>query len=182
LRRTRALERLARWPEARAAADAALGMARAGNNAAGIFVSGIDRIRVGRLAGSSDDPEIAALRTEVSALAADPAVQRYLLDSPALLREAAAELGTEAPLLIAEALERLGLDAKQRAELVVRLEGSLSLKVGDNVITGKGLGSSIAKRIRDGLTDPTVLATIADVYSQYSQKLGNQVLKKKRQK
>ena len=66
-----------------------------------------------------------SLRTELIALSKHEAIVRALPERPSLMREAAAELGADAPELLIVALERLGLETAGSGISVPRLTDEL---------------------------------------------------------
>lgn len=124
-RRTAVLERLDRLAEASVSCRDALTLARAMGKPELIFGCGVTACRIARKTGSLATPEIAALLAELALLAEQPAVRAGLTESPSLLREAAAELGARVPGLLADALERLGIETGDPAPAIDGLPESV---------------------------------------------------------
>lgn len=109
-RRVSAEERMEDRKSAYQSAVESLALARSLRNSISIFACGVVLLRLARLTNRLDDPEIVRLRTELIEMSRQDAIVRALPERPALIREAAAELGTAAPGLLVVALERLGLE------------------------------------------------------------------------
>ena len=107
-RRFSASERSGAWPCMYTQANENLAFARTLRNPVSIFACGVVVLRVARQQKRLNLPEMVSLRTELVVLSKHEAVVRALSESPSLIREAAAELGADAPELLGVALERLG--------------------------------------------------------------------------
>jgi hypothetical protein len=187
-RRTAVFERLDRLPEAMASGRESLAMARAMGKPALIFTCGIAICRLARKTGTLTSPEIAALLAELTVLRADPAVRAALAESPSLLREAAAELGSRVPGLLVDALERLGIETGQASPALDNLPESVRSLATDVISQPSAKGYSgrairelakvAAQRVRTlpeaGTT--TLLQDIATLYAGAVDRLLNQIL------
>jgi hypothetical protein len=110
---------------------------------------------------------------------AEPAVRRALKDSPALHREAIGVLGAGAPALIADALDRFGLDSAL-AEALVRDRADEVAGASDVVSASPAnTAHSLASLIRANRLDAGSLDQIAGEYSGASERLAAQVLKRR---
>ena len=116
-RRVSAEERMEDRTRAYESAVESLALARTLRNPVSIFACGVVLLRLARQTNRLGEPEIVSLRTELVGLSKEDAILRALPERPSLMREAAAELGADAPGLLVLALERLGLEAGAFANL-----------------------------------------------------------------
>jgi hypothetical protein len=134
-----------------------------------------------------DDPDIVALHAELLGIVNTDAVRRALVDQPSLLREAAAELGAEAPDLLADALERLGLDPSSGGTGAQMNVTTPSLDAEDQpywqvtqTIKGSGLRdmtAALAQLVRENRSDPKLLVEIAQRYAAEVDRLIGQTVR-----
>jgi cellulose synthase operon protein C len=187
-RRTAVFERMNRLDDAVIAAEQALVLARVMAKPDRVFTCGVTRCRLARKASNLSDPAITALLANLTSLSSDPAVRDALAQSPALLREAAAELGPRLPSLLAEALDRFGIETSEAYPSMANLPPSFQLlfrdmKIPSSAKAGSGralrdAGKLLSQRVRDlAVPDQTgILATLASLYAGAVDRLLNQIL------
>jgi cellulose synthase operon protein C len=175
LRRVSAEERTEDRTSAYKWAVESLALARSLRNPVSIFACGVALLRLARQTNRLDDPEMVSLRPELVELSKRDAIVRALPERPALIREAAAELGADAPELLIIALERLGLgtltirSATRAADLTDELLKLLRIEVRPNDTiferAGQNMSEVIAKGIRGGRIGAASLHALSAFYA-----------------
>jgi hypothetical protein len=164
-------------------ADEALALARTLRNPASIFASGVVVLRLARQAMRWNDPEVRRLQTELIELSKHETVVHQLAESPSVMREAAAELGQDAPELLIVALERLGFETAGSGIHVERLtdellkllqnEGGRIIEASDgtHIQMSRAAVASIGNRIRRGEIGEESLHALAALYATNVERL-----------
>jgi tetratricopeptide (TPR) repeat protein len=128
-RRAAVEERLGRLETARQTITEAFSLAMTMHNSVNVFACGITLLRLARKAGHLADPEIKELQSLLALACREDQVRRALAERPSLLRESAAELGTLVPELLADAVERLGVETytmRNSSMVTLDLDAALS--------------------------------------------------------
>jgi hypothetical protein len=186
-RRVTVEERTEDWASARRWAVEAMALGRTLRDDVSVFLCGVVILRIARRTEREDDPEVVKLRAELVELSARDAVINVLPDRPALMREAAAELGEYAPALLVIALERLGLElpAEDAHQALMTNEMLTILQLGSPTLQAAPSGSTrltqpagtmMAKRIRDGQMNRGMLKAITILYAESVDRLSKQTL------
>lgn len=177
-------ERLGQFKAAERTMVEAMTLARATNDRVAAFTCAIALSRLARKTNHHDDSSVVSLRAEATALLDHDELRRALADRPALLREAAAELGPHKPELIADALERIGLEAETMAGSLVFPETlnewlksvGLPAVVNARARADRKLEVSIAEMVRHARAPNRVLMDIAGLYANSVEKFLNQII------
>ena len=158
-RQVTVIEREGHVDDALVAAQRAFSLTETMRDPVMTFACGVTLCRVRRKLRRGDD-ETQALIIRLAALADERAVREALKERPALLREAAAELGVRAPWLMSEALVRLGLETlAPEGDLLVlppEVEELLSNAVGPTVPGRRTQGQLMAESLAKFLLDAKI--------------------------
>ena len=142
-----------------------------------MFACGVTLCRLARRAGrGEDDAESRVLAERLKALSEERAVRDALKERPVLLREAAAELGIQAPWLLGNALARLGLETLSlntvALELPPEVESFLKLNLEPAIRRSPSEQQAVAAaldefmRRADVKDSRTLLTTIATLFRE----------------
>ncbi len=183
-RRVTIQERQLRLDDARHTAGEAVALARVAHDKVSLFMCGVTLSRLARKTNHLDDDDVIMLRSELVRLIDDRAVHRALSERPSLLREAAAELGVDNRNLLADALDRFGLESESGSGEVAVPESLGDLVHGFSEILPseeaqagrRSLGSYIAEHVRADRVTPEALGDIAELYANSVEKLNKQTL------
>jgi hypothetical protein len=111
------------------------------------------------------DPEMVSLRTELVELSKADAIVHALPERPSLIREAAAELGADAPNLLIIALERLGFDVLSEKIPPSAMNEKLLEIQRQAELHGQVAATEMANVVRQGQADPDMLRQLASIYA-----------------
>ncbi|MHB8268821.1 effector-associated domain EAD1-containing protein [Bradyrhizobium sp.] len=184
-------ERQDRLRDALQAAEEALLAARTAGDAISALGAGAAVLRLRRKLQESDLPKTRALRRDMLVVLENSALRRQLRSRPAVLRELAAELASDQPELVADALEIVGLDREalggtlaslyESVERATNGTGELFERV--RKLAGRearvdpaGAGRELAVLIRSGKADPGLLEALGRSLSATVERSTNQVV------
>lgn len=184
-------ERQDRLRDALQAAEEALLAARTAGDAISALGAGAAVLRLRRKLEESDLPRTRALRRDMLAELEKAALRRQLRSRPAILRELAAELASDQPELVADALEIVGLDREALGGILTNLYDSVEQttnRTGElfervSKLAGRearvdpaGAGRELAALIRTGKADLGLLEALGRSLSATVERSTNQVV------